>query len=176
MNLPLTLLPLTLVAAIAKNGVIGKGNTLPWHLTSDLKRFRALTMGKPMIMGRKNFESIGKVLPGRETIIVTRDPAFRAAQDGLHVVHDLEAAVALGQERAKAMQASEVILAGGGEIYAALMDQTQAMHLTFVDLAPEGDVFFPTVDWSQWVEESRVQPPQEAKDEAPFTFVDYRRK
>jgi len=176
---PLSLapLPLTLVAAVAENGVIGKGNTLPWHLTSDLKRFRALTMGKPMIMGRKNFESIGKVLPGRETIIVTRDKSFKAPeQDGLHVVHDLQAALDLGQDRAKAMQADEVILAGGGEIYAALMDQTQVMHITFVDLTPEGDVFFPKIDWSQWTEESRLTPPQDAKDEAPFTFVDYRRK
>jgi len=169
-------MPLTLVAAVAANGVIGKGNSLPWHLTSDLKRFRALTMGKPMIMGRKNFESIGRVLPGRETIIVTRDAAFRTEQKGLHVVHDPYAALALGRERAKAMQASEVILAGGGELYAALLGETQVMHMTLVDLSPEGDVFFPAVDWSQWVEESRVRPPQEEKDEAPFTFVDYRRK
>jgi dihydrofolate reductase len=166
-------LPLVLVAAIAENGVIGKDNSLPWHLTSDLKRFRALTMGKPMIMGRKNFQSIGKPLPGRETIVVTRDANF--TEDGIHVMHDIAAAVACAQNRAAAMQAEEIIIAGGSELYAAMIGQADKMHITFVDLKPEGDVFFPAVDWSRWSEESRERPAKAEKDDATFSFVDFRR-
>jgi dihydrofolate reductase len=167
-------LPLILIAAIAENGVIGKDNGLPWHLTSDLKRFRTLTMGKPMIMGRKNFQSIGRVLPGRETIVVTRDRDFAA--DGVHVVHSIEDALARAMERAAAMQAEEIVLAGGSEIYAAMIDKVDKMHITFVDLSPKGDTFFPAIDWSQWVEESRLRPPKDGKDDTTFSFVDYRRR
>ncbi len=166
--------PLTLIAAIAENGVIGKDNSLPWHLTSDLKRFRMLTMGKPMIMGRKNFQSIGRPLPGRETIVVTRDPGFTA--EGVHVVYSIEAALARATERAKAMQAQEIILAGGAELYAAMIDQVDRMKITFVDLAPDGDTFFPAINWSQWEEENRERPPKADKDDATFSFVDYRRR
>jgi dihydrofolate reductase len=165
--------PLVLIAAIAENGVIGKANSLPWHLTSDLKRFRALTMGKPMIMGRRNFQSIGRALPGRETIVVTRDKAFAA--DGVHVVHGPAEALTFAAGRAALMPADEIILAGGSELYAALMDKVDKMRITFVDLAPEGDTFFPVINWSQWVEETRVRPEKDAKDDATFSFVDYRR-
>jgi len=165
--------PLTLIAAIAQNGVIGKGNSLPWHLTSDLKRFRTLTMGKPMIMGRKNFQSIGRPLPGRETIVVTRDEQFTS--DGVHIVHNIADALARAGSCAASMQAQEIILAGGAELYAALIGQADKMHLTFVDLAPEGDVLFPPVDWSQWIEESREHPPKDARDDATFSYADYRR-
>ncbi len=171
-------IPLTLIAAIAQNGVIGRDNRLPWHLTSDLKRFRALTMGKPMIMGRKNFESIGRNLPGRETIVVTRNPSFTA--EGVHIVHDIETALACAKDRAKAMQADEIILAGGAEIYAALIDQAETMHITMVDLdpplEPHGITIFPPIDWSQWSEDTRLRPPKDDKDEATFTFIDYRRR
>jgi len=166
--------PLTLIAAIAQNNVIGRGNSLPWHLTSDLKRFRALTMGKPMIMGRKNFQSIGRPLPGRETIVVTRDPHFTS--EGIHAVHGFEAALSRAADCAAAMQASEIILAGGAEIYAGLMDHVENMHITFVDLAPEGDVFFPAIDWPRWIEDNRERPAKADKDDATFSFVDYRRR
>jgi dihydrofolate reductase len=166
--------PLVLIAAIAENGVIGRNNSLPWHLTSDLKRFRALTMGKPMIMGRKNFQSIGRVLPGRESIVVTRDCNFIA--DGVHVVHGIEQALACAMERAGVMQAQEIILAGGSELYAAMIDRVDKMKITYVDLAPEGDTFFPAINWSQWEEENRARPPKDAKDDATFSFVDYRRR
>jgi dihydrofolate reductase len=166
--------PLTLVAAIAENGVIGKGNTLPWHLTSDLKRFRALTIGKPMIMGRKNFQSIGRPLPGRQSIVVTRDTGFKS--DGIHIVHTVEEALVRASECAAEMHADEIILAGGAELYAALIGRADTMHITFVDLAPEGDVVFPAIDWSQWIEESRERPAKADKDDATFSFVDYRRR
>ncbi len=165
--------PLVLIAAVAENGVIGKDSSLPWHLTSDLKRFRALTMAKPMIMGRKNFQSIGRPLPGRETIVVTRDHNFTAA--GVHIVHSIEDALACATDWAAAMAAAEIILAGGAELYAALIDKTDRMHITFVDLAPAGDTFSPAINWSQWTEENRMRPAKDDKDDATFSFVDYRR-
>lgn len=173
--------PLALVAAIAKNGVIGDGNRMPWRLPSDLKRFRAITLGKPLLMGRKTFQSIGRPLPGRETIIVTRDRDFdslagSAQAQGVHLAHDLDAALDLAQERAAAMGAEEVIVAGGADLYEALIGFAARMHLTFVDLEPKGDVRFPAIDWADWVEERRTAPPPTAKDEATFAFVDFRRQ
>jgi dihydrofolate reductase len=167
--------PLALVAAIAENGVIGAGGVMPWRIPSDLKHFREVTMGKPLLMGRRTFESIGRALPGRETIVVTRDRAF-AAPGGVHVVHDVETALALGRDRAFATGADTVILAGGGDLYEHLIGTVALMHLTFVEIAPRGDVFFPALDWSQWEEVRRVRPPRAEGDEAAFSFVDYRRR
>jgi len=131
--------PLAIVAAIAENGVIGDGRGLPWHLPSDLKHFRGITMGKPLLVGRKTFESIGRALPGREIIVVTRDRAFDPPRGGgqakaIHVVHDLDAALALAQARAQAMGADEVILAGGGNLYESLIGRAERMH-PFEDLS-----------------------------------------
>lgn len=173
--------PLALVAAIAKNGVIGDGDRMPWRLPSDLKRFRAVTLGKPLLMGRKTFQSIGRALPGRETIILTRERDFDpfaslGRAQGVHVAHELDAALALAQERAAAMRAEEVIVAGGGDLYEILIGRAARMRLTFVDLEPRGDVRFPAIEWSEWVEERRFAPEPSAKDEATFAFVDFRRR
>jgi dihydrofolate reductase len=173
--------PLAIVAAIAENGVIGDGRGLPWHLPSDLKHFRRITMGKPLLVGRKTFESIGRALPGREIIVATRDRAFDPSRGGgrakaIHVVHELDAALALAQTRARAMGAEEVILAGGGNLYESLIGRAERMHLTFVDIAPRGGVSFPAIDWSNWLEVSRVRPRPAAKDEATFAFVDFDRR
>lgn len=173
--------PLALVAAIAKNGVIGEANRMPWRLPSDLKRFRAVTLGKPLLMGRKTFQSIGRPLPGRETIILTRDPDFdpfpgSRTPPEVHLAHGLDQALALAQARAGAMGADEIIVAGGSYLYEALLGRAERMHLTFVDLEPQGDVRFPAIDWSDWVEERRVAPAPAPKDEASFAFVDFRRR
>jgi dihydrofolate reductase len=171
--------PLAMVAAIAENGVIGDGERMPWHLSSDLKRFRAITTGKPLIMGRKTFQSIGRTLPDRETIVVTRDPRFSDQFSGPsapHVVHDLDSALSLAAERAAAMDAKEIILAGGGVLYEALMDRVQIMYLTFVDAAPDGGVRFPVIDWSHWVEDRRIRPVRGPNDETGFTFADFHRR
>jgi dihydrofolate reductase len=167
--------PLALVAAIAENGVIGAGGTLPWRLPSDLKHFREITMGKPLLMGRRTFESIGRALPGRETIVLTRDRAF-SAPGAVHVAHDVETALKLCRERAIAIGAEAIILAGGGDLYEHLIESVELMHLTFVEIAPPGDVFFPTLDWSQWEELRRIHPPRGQNDDAACTFVDYRRR
>jgi dihydrofolate reductase len=173
--------PLAIVAAIAENGVIGDGRGLPWHLPSDLKHFREITMGKPVLMGRKTLDSIGRALPGRETIVVTRDRAYEPPRPGakgglVHVALDLEAALGLAQARAGALGAGEVILAGGGSLYESLIGHAARMHLTLVDLAPEGGVRFPLIDWPEWREIRRVRPPPTAKDEATFTFIDFARR
>ncbi len=168
--------PLAIVAAIGRNGVIGADERLPWRLPSDLKRFRALTMGKPLLMGRKTFQSIGRALPGRETIIVTREPGFRAQGAGIHVAHNLDDALAQAQARAAAMGADEIILAGGGDLYAALLARVARMYLTQVDLAPPGDVRFPPIDMAQWIEVARLLPPPAPGDEASFTFVELCRR
>ena len=166
--------PLLLVAAVARNGVIGADNRLLWRLPSDMKRFKALTMGMPLVMGRKTFESIGRPLPGRETIVVTRDPAFAA--EGVHVAHDLSAALALAQDRATATGAGAVVIAGGGEIYARSIALADRLAITEVALAPDGDARFPPIDPAHWREVRRDPGVRGPKDEADFCFVDYQRR
>ncbi len=166
--------PLAIVAAVARNGVIGSNGGLAWRLSSDLKRFKALTWGKPLVMGRKTFESINRALPGRETIVVTRDGAFSPA--GALVVPSLEAALALAAERARAMGADAIIVAGGGEIYAQTLHRASRLHITEVALEAEGDVRFPPIDRSIWREVTRQRGERGPRDEADFEFVDYERK
>lgn len=165
---------IVMVAAVAKNGVIGADNRLLWRLKSDMKHFRALTMGKPMIMGRKTFASIGKPLPGRQSIIVTRDRSFTA--DGVIAAHSLDSALEAGRIAAEAAGVNEVIVAGGGEIYAALMDRAERLEITEVDLAPEGDALFPFIDKAEWMETSRREFTKSSDDEAAFAFVSYKRR
>lgn len=157
---------IVLVAAVARNGAIGVKGGLPWRLPSDLKHLRETTWGRPMVMGRKTFDSIGKPLPGRETIVVTRDQTF--ARDDVHVVRSVDEAIALGEARAKAMGVDEIMVIGGGELYRATLDRADRIVLSEVDLAPDGDAFFPDIDMSQWREVSRKMPPRGEKDEAAF--------
>ena len=167
-------LPIVIVAAVARNNVIGGGNRLLWRLSSDLKRFRQITWGKPLVMGRKTFESIGKPLPGRETIVVTRDPSFHP--EGVHVVHSLEAAMDLAAVRARDMNAAEIIIAGGGDIYAQAMPFADRLEVTHVELSPEGDAFFPRIDPAEWSVVSRVAQPAGSGDEAAHAFCVYERR
>lgn len=164
---------LVVVVAVGENDVIGHGDLIPWRISSDMKRFRALTMGKPLIMGRRTFRSIGRPLPGRDTIVVTRDPGFAA--DGVLVAADLAAAVALAAEAAQRRGTGEAIIAGGGEIYAALLPAARRVHLTRVHLSPAGDVHFPVLDPALWREVARERPEPGERDEAAFEFIDYER-
>jgi dihydrofolate reductase len=166
--------PLVIVAAVARNGVIGAGGGLPWRLSSDLKRFRALTWGKPLIMGRRTFDSIGRALPGRETIVVTRDPAF--ARQSLLVAHEIGAALDLARERARAMGANEIIVAGGAEIYAQTIKRASRLFITEVALEAKGEARFSPIDPEQWREVSRVKGERGVSDEADFDFVEYERR
>jgi dihydrofolate reductase len=166
-------LPLVLVAAVARNGVIGANNRLLWRLPSDLRRFKALTLGKPLVMGRRTFDSIGRPLPGRETIVVTRDPGFKA--EGVLVAHGLEAALALAEARAAATGANAVVIAGGGEVFAQTVGRADRLAITEVALAPQGDAVFPTIDPASWREVLREPGVRGLKDEADFAFVNYER-
>jgi len=163
-----------LVAAVARNGIIGANGGLPWRLSSDLKRFKALTWGKPMVMGRKTFASIGRALPGRETIVVTRDPAF--ASSGVLVAHEIDAALDLAHERARIMGADEIIVAGGAEIYAQTIEQASRLFITEVALDAEGEARFPPIDPLQWREVGRETGDRGPRDDADFAFVEYERR
>jgi dihydrofolate reductase len=166
--------PLVIVVAVADNGVIGRDNKLVWRLKTDLRRYRELTWGKPMIMGRKTNESIGRPLPGRETIVLTRDPTL--AVEGVHVARTWDDAVATGEELAERMGADAVVVAGGTEIYKIALPQVSRIHLTEVHTAPAGDTVFPAFDRSAFREVRRADHPAGPDDEHPFTFVDLERR
>lgn len=157
---------IALVAAVARNAVIGRDNGLVWRLGSDLRRFKTLTMGNPMLMGRRTFDSIGKPLPGRRSLVLTRDRGFAA--EGVETVHDWGAALA-------AAGAETLMVVGGAEIYALALPHADRIHLTEVDAAPEGDTFFPDFDRSRFRETLREAHPAGARDEHAFTFLDLER-
>ncbi len=168
-------IPLVLVAAVARNGIIGADGGLPWRLSSDLKRFKALTWGKPLVMGRKTFESIGRALPGRETIVVTRDTAF--APSGVLVAHNLDAGARILPPNAlSAVGADEIIIGGGGEIYAQTIAGARRLFITEVALEAQGEARFPPIDPLQWRELSRETGERGPRDEADFAFVAYERR
>ena len=166
-------LPVVLIAAIADNGVIGRDNQLIWRLRTDLRRFRDLTMGCPIIMGRKTFLSIGKPLPGRQTVVLSRDPQF--GPDGAYVVPTLEQALETAQRLGQAMGARAVVVAGGGEVYAQALRLADRLELTFVHAEPEGDAVFPTFDRATFRESARSEHPAGPEDEFPFDFVTFER-
>ncbi|MGL4729724.1 MAG: dihydrofolate reductase [Bosea sp. (in: a-proteobacteria)] len=167
-------LPLIIVAALADNRVIGDDNRLIWRLKSDLKRFRQITLGTPMVMGRKTFLSIGKPLPGRETIVLTRDAAFET--EGVHVAHSLEAALALAQQVGAKMGAAHVTIAGGADVYAQTLPLVTQLCLTLVHAKPQGDALFPDFNRAHFTETVRVMHSAGPDDEHPFTFVDLERR
>jgi dihydrofolate reductase len=167
-------LPLIIVAALADNHVIGEGNRLIWRLKSDLRRFREITMGRPLVMGRKTFESIGKPLPGRHTVVLTRDRAW--THDGVAVAHRLDDALAIGRELAERHDADSVVIGGGADIYAQTLPMADRLRLTYVHARPEGDAFFPSFDRDDWREICSEHRPAGPDDEYPFTFVDLNRR
>mgnify|MGYP002651653057 CR=1 FL=1 len=158
---------LVLVVAAAENGVIGKDGAMPWHLPADLRHFRRITMGKPVIMGRKTWHSIGRPLPGRQNIVLTRDPAFHGT--GAAIVSSLDEALAA------AGGASEAMVIGGAEIYALARPLATRIELTRIHAAPEGDTYFPEPEASLWVETARED--HAADGEAPaHSFLSYARR
>ncbi len=165
---------LVAVVAMARNRVIGANNGLPWRLSSDLKRFKARTLGKPLIMGRRTFQSIGRPLPGRETVAVSRDRGF--APEGVHLARDPDEALWIGTRLAERMGAKEIIVAGGEQIYRSFLDRTDLIHLTEVELEVAGDAIFPRLDPDEWREISRETPRRDDKDQADFAFVTLERR
>ncbi|PTW58772.1 dihydrofolate reductase [Breoghania corrubedonensis] len=164
---------ISLIAAVAENGVIGRDNDMPWKLTSDLKRFKALTLGKPIVMGRKTFESIGRPLPGRPNIVVTRNPDFAA--QGIRVVSSLEAGLELARELAAELGVGEVMVIGGGALYAEAIATADRLYITQVHARPPGDTRFPEIDPASWREVSREACVRAEGDSAETSFVTYHR-
>lgn len=160
--------------AIAENGVIGRDGGLPWRLSTDLKRFKADTMGKPIVMGRKTYEGIGRPLPGRLNVVVTRDRDWRA--DGVEVAHSLEDAVRLATIRARCMAGvEEICVIGGGEIYAQALPLADRLHVTHVLAELEGDARFPPIDPASWRAVSSELFPAGEKDSHATRHVVYER-
>ncbi|MCC5884183.1 MAG: dihydrofolate reductase [Halomonas sp.] len=168
-----TLVPVAMIAAVSRNGVIGIDNKLPWHLPEDLKFFKRMTQAKPLVMGRKTFASIGRPLPGRLNIVVTRDDGFH--HDGVRVCHDLASALALADQQATIDASAEIMVMGGGEIYAQALPHVSRIYLTEVDVEVEGDARFPELDENEWQEVQRV-PGSPHPGQPEYSFVEYRRK
>jgi dihydrofolate reductase len=164
-----TPLPLALVVARARNGVIGLDGKLPWRLKSDMMLFRQTTLGKPVIMGRKTWDSLPlKPLPKRFNIVLSRDLSFEPK--GAVPCDSLSDAISMGREQAEEDGVSEVCVIGGAEIYAACLPRAGRIYLSEVDLEPKGDAYFPDPDPAQWVEVSRQLFPASAEDDASFTL------
>ena len=159
---------LSLIAALDRNYAIGRGGVMPWHLPDDLKRFKQLTLGKPVLMGRKTALAIGRPLPGRRNLVLTRSASAPFA--GQETVPSIDSAIDIAQ-------GAELAVIGGGEVYALALPAATHLHLTWIDTAAENaDAFFPRFDASQWNEIARVAHPADERHEYPFTFVDYARR
>jgi dihydrofolate reductase len=163
-----------LIAAVADNGVIGAHGAIPWRLKSDLQRFRALTIGKPVVMGRKTFASIGRPLPGRTNIVVTRDAGFR--KPGVVVTTSFADACAVALGDALRRSAADIAVIGGAEIYAQWMACADRLEITEVHARPDGDTYFAAIDAADWQEVARVRNPAGSDDSADFSYVTYRRR
>ena len=159
---------ISLIVAVAKNGVIGTGGTMPWHITEDFAHFKAVTLGHSVVMGRKTYESIGRPLPRRRNIVITRNTNLSI--EGCEMAPSLEAALAMyaGEE--------EVFVIGGGEIYRQAMPLADKLYITHVGIEVEGDTRFPDIDSAVWHEVSREEFPRGRDFEHPFSFVDYERR
>ena len=166
-------LPVTLVVAAADNDVIGRNNALPWDLPADLRHFRARTLGRPVLMGRLTFESIGRPLPGRSNIVISRDPEYRA--DGVQVVDSLDAAMTLAEDIALIDGSEEMLVIGGAQIYSLALPRASNISLTRVHLRPAGDTFLPDINWSQWRELERDHHAADG-DYPAHTFLEYTRQ
>jgi dihydrofolate reductase len=163
-----------LIVAVAENGVIGADGAIPWRLKSDMQRLKAMTVGKPVVMGRKTFVSLKRPLPHRTNIVVTRDASFRAA--GAVVTTSLEAARAVARGDALRRCALEIAVIGGAEIYAQWMDGADRLEITEVHASPSGDTRLAPIDASQWEEVARERHAAGPDDTVPYSYVTYRRR
>jgi len=163
-----------LIAAVADNGVIGSGGAIPWRLKSDQQRLKTMTMGKPVVMGRKTFISLRRPLPGRTNIVVTRDANFRSPGAVVTTSFADARAVALGD--ALRRSAGEIAVIGGAEIYAQWMEYADRLEITEVHARPVGDTYFAAIDAANWEEVARARNPAGPDDSAAFSYVTYRRR
>lgn len=166
--------PVAMIAAVAANGVIGADGALPWRLPSDFAHFRRTTLGKPVVMGRKTFESIGKPLAGRANIVVSRQLGYQP--DGVLVIADISSAIDHARAIAEADGAVEVMVIGGAEIYRQAMPMADRLYITHVDLAPDGDARFPAIDAEHWDVVGSPDVLRTEKDNAGFCVKIYQRR
>jgi len=164
---------LVLVAAIGENNVIGRGGQLPWHIRSDLQHFKRLTINRPVIMGRHTFESIGKVLPGRTNIVLSRD--FSVPAPGALIATSFDAALGAARSDAKKRGVNEIMVIGGSSIFERTIPMAVRLEITHVQASPEGDRFFPDIDPEQWQLRSRKEHPAGPHDDYAFTTATYDR-
>ena len=169
-----TPLPLTLVAAVARNGVIGADDGLPWRVPSDLRHFRAVTMDRPVLMGRKTYASIGRPLPGRHLVVLSADARF--TPEGVAVARSLDEALRTAEGIGRDRGAPEIVVAGGGMLYRALIGVAQRLEITEIDCAPAGDTCFPAIEPAVWRAVRREAGEPSPRDEASFAFVTYVRR
>ncbi|WP_273719914.1 MULTISPECIES: dihydrofolate reductase [unclassified Bartonella] len=167
-------LPICLIAAVAENGVIGREGAMPWKLSTDLQRFKALTFGKPIIMGRKTWDSLGRPLPGRTNIVITRNGTWRA--EGAVIVHSLSQACSVAKRIASQNDADAIFIIGGGEIFQQGLHIADKIFLTEVLASIKGDSFFPVFDKEKWTLVQTQYIPEGDKDSHPTRFVVYERK
>ena len=168
-----TTLPLAMIAALADNHVIGFDNRMPWHLPADLKHFKAITLGKPIIMGRKTWDSLGRPLPGRLNLVVSRQPDLQL--EGAETFTDLDSALTRAEQWAREQGVDELMLIGGAQLYAQALPQAQRLYLTRIEASPEGDAFFPDYDQAEWqCIDSQAHP---AEGDAPaYRFETWQRR
>ncbi|MEM6712881.1 MAG: dihydrofolate reductase [Pseudomonadota bacterium] len=164
---------IVLIAAVARNGIIGNKGDLPFQLSSDLKRFKALTMGHPVIMGRTTYESIGRPLPGRPNLVLTGDPNYRA--DGCEIYHDLDVALERGKMLASGLGKDAVFVLGGAQVYTQAIGDADRLEITHVAMDADGDVSFPVIDPSVWTQAERIEQQAGPKDDADMVFATYQR-
>jgi len=159
----------SMIVAMAENRVIGINNKLPWYLPNDLKYFKQVTMGKPILMGRKTFESIGKPLPGRANIVITRNETWSA--EGVRIVHSIDQAVSLATSICDIDGQSELMVIGGDQIYQTSLPEIDRIYLTQVHAEVKGDAFFPELDWSEWTEVGREDFVAEGPNPYDYSFI-----
>lgn len=168
-----TTLPLAMIAALADNHVIGLDNRMPWHLPADLKHFKAMTLGKPIIMGRKTWDSLGRPLPGRLNLVVSRQPDLQL--EGAETFTDLDSALTRAEQWAREQGVDELMLIGGAQLYAQSLPQAQRLYLTRIEASPEGDAFFPDYDQAEWERIDSQAHPAEG-DSPAYRFETWQRR
>lgn len=162
------------VVAVSENGVIGRDNGMPWRLSTDLQRFKKLTLGKPVVMGRKTWESLGRPLPNRTNIVITRDADYAA--EGALVVPSIDEALMAGEQAAQTAGVAEICIIGGAQIYVQAMDKATHLHVTHIEASIDGDAFFGPVDPLVWQITSEEHVPAGEKDNYPTRYVVYERR
>jgi len=165
---------IAMIAGVAENGVIGSDQTIPWRVPSDMAFFKRMTMGKPIVMGRKQFETVGKPLPGRTNIVITRQRGYQP--EGVLVFHDVETALEQARRIAQADGVDEIMIIGGGELYAQLMERADRLYITHIDLHPAGDVGFPAIAPEQWAVIDLPEVTPSPRDEASYRVKVYERR